>query len=79
MSVDDLMRKEIKLQSSFELDFNNCNRFEIINNELWCVDHNTSRVHIYSTDGAKQRTIVSDVIMGGASEIALFTDKKLIV
>ena len=56
----------------------NCNRFEIINNALWCVEHNTSRVHIYSTDGAKQRIIVSDVIMGGASGIARVIDKALV-
>ena len=77
ISVNDLMRKEIKLQSSFDLNFN-CNRFEIINNKLLCVEHNTSRVHIYSTDGAKQRIIVSDVIMGGASGIARVIDKALV-
>ena len=71
------MRKAIKLQSSFELNIN-CHRFEIINNALWCVEHNTSRVHIYSTDGAKQRIIDARVIIGGASGIARFIDKVLI-
>ena len=70
------MRKAIKLQSSFELNFN-CHRFEIINNALWCVEHNTSCVHIYSTDGVKQRIIDSDVI-GGASGIARFIDKAFV-
>ena len=40
--------------------------------------HNTSRVHIYSTDGAKQRTIDADVITGGTLGISSFTDKALV-
>ena len=55
MSLEGLMHKRIELNSGFNLKFH-CDHFEIVKNALWCVEH------MYSTDGAKQRIIDSDVI-----------------
>ena len=76
ISFDDLTSRQIKKQSEFDLNFS-CNRFDIINNTLWCVQKNTSRVQIHSTDGAKQRTIDYGG-MGKATAIVRFNNKALV-
>ena len=46
ISCDELKTKRIKLQSQYSIGFRST-RFDIINNQVWCIDLDTNKIHIF--------------------------------
>ena len=54
--LSEIGQKNIKEIKRSETGFT-CNRLAAINEKLWCVECNTNKIHVFSLDGTKQKTI----------------------
>ena len=55
-----------------------CRHFDIIDNELWIVEHSTVTIHIFSLDGTKLRQISRPELLGKVSAVIRFNGKALV-
>ena len=60
-SCDDILKKEISLQSSINMNAH-IDRFEIFKDEIWCVENRSKNIHIYARDGTRRHMLTYGVM-----------------
>ena len=76
LSCDELMTKKFNKQTKHDIGIL-CLRFDIINDELWLVQYDTSNIRILSLDGVKKHQLTFEA-MGTVRALTRFKDKALI-